>query len=59
MEKPKNCFMVFRGSGLTNGIENLRYVQDVFDCKDSADMYIVGPNLSLCYELVEHTKALI
>ena len=53
LEKAKNCFMVFRGSGLTNGIENLRYVQDVFDCKDSADMYIVGPNLSLCYELVE------
>ena len=53
LEKAKNCFMVFRGSGLTNGIENLRYCQDVFDCKDSADIHIVGPNLSLCYELVE------
>lgn len=52
LEKAKNCFMVFRGSGY-NSVENLRYCQDVFDCKDSADMHIVGPNLSLCYELVE------
>jgi len=52
IEKAKNCFMVFRGSGF-NSIENLRYCQDVLDCKDCMDMYIVGPNLELCYELVE------
>jgi hypothetical protein len=52
LEKAKNCHMVFRGSGWTS-VENLRYCQDVFDSRDSMDMYIAGPNLSLCYELVE------
>lgn len=49
MDQSKNCYMVFRG----RSSENIRYSQDVADCKDSMDIYIVGPNLSWCYELVE------
>ncbi|MFA6135874.1 MAG: hypothetical protein WC705_00700 [Candidatus Paceibacterota bacterium] len=45
----KNCYWVFRGWNL----ENLRYCQDVALAKDSMDVYLVGPNIELSYEITE------
>ncbi|MEE8131559.1 MAG: hypothetical protein V3T98_00720 [Candidatus Paceibacterota bacterium] len=46
----KNCYQVFRGVWV---MENLRYCVDVVNSKDSMELWIVGPHVNLCYELIE------
>ncbi|MBU2578977.1 hypothetical protein KKA09_02570, partial [Patescibacteria group bacterium] len=47
----KNCYLVFRSG---SDIENVRYGVDVcLGVKDSMDLWVVGPNVSLSYETIE------
>jgi len=47
----KDCHHVFRGDFR---LENLRYCVDVaWGVKDSMDLWVVGPNIKLSYELIE------
>ena len=45
----KNCYQAFRAK---DGNENVRYSTDFLNVKDSMDVLIAGPNLSLSYEVV-------
>ena len=50
----KDCYQVFLTLGGTNKkTENVRYSTDVGEIKDCMDLYVVGPNVSLSYELIE------
>jgi len=47
----KNCYLVFRTA---HEIENVRYADDlIWHTKDSMDVWVVGPNISLSYEVIE------
>ena len=49
----KNCYQVFITLAGGKKIEDVRYSTDVGEIRDCMDCYIVGPNVSLGYELVE------
>ncbi len=53
----KDCYQVFLTINGTKKSENIRYSTDVGEVKDSMDLYIVGPNVSLSYELVEAAES--
>lgn len=60
----KNCYRVFRSIGAKafeggegRGNENVRYSDDVGEVKDSMELYIVGPDVFLSYEIVEAIKS--
>ncbi|MBI4653000.1 hypothetical protein HY750_01995 [Candidatus Kuenenbacteria bacterium] len=46
----KNGYQVFRTGW---NVENTRYCVDIMAIKDSMDLWTVGPNVNLAYELVE------
>lgn len=55
LDDARNCYQVVRGGWWIGdvGIENLRYCVDIYKTKDSMDLWVVGPNVTLTYELVE------